>query len=240
MISVNEITLKGLHGQEINFYTGEDVKEDIYLAFYPETEHGILPKRLAGEIGPGLGVNLVFGFSASLYSVHGQLQEVYDTFKCTKAPIDDKLLSAGDILLSSNMTPQYQIAIHKLFYTLNKLCYGAVLIKADKIIPRDGGIPPSIRSLFDINYPNQYKEQIIENVFRREESKEVFSVVEDINSIFQSYHMYTLLNMIGKNMPTVCAFGPPGHPDYAFLQHNHSLWQIIKAVDTALKDINLL
>jgi hypothetical protein len=242
--------MHGLHGQEINFYTGEDIKEDIYLGFHPETQRGVLPNKLASEIGPGLGMNLIMGFVASLYTTHKQLKEIYNIFECYKYPnttlTDSEIkdnndhFSQGDILFSINTAPQYQVEIHKLFYMLNKLCYNAILIKADKIVPRDGEMPLSIKSLFDVNYLNKYKEKIIEKVFTRSESIEVFKIIEDINNIFHSYHMYTLLNMMGTNIPTVCAFGPPINPNYAFLQHNHALWQIIKAVNTALKDINLL
>jgi hypothetical protein len=235
MITLTETTMNKLRGQEISFYTGEDVGEDLQLKVHETIKSGILPQHLSGEIGPGLGFNLVMGFAASLLAAQEKLSQVYTIFKKCRQPTDEESTKDEDFSLSS-----YQLSVHELFYTLKKVCYAIILMKADKIIPRDGVMPPSIHSITDINSTFLYKNEIANEVFKHENSREVFKVIEDINNIFQTFHMYTLLNMIGTDTPTVCAFGPPYTQGYAFLIHNHAIRQIIKAVNAAIKDINLV
>ncbi|MDR1946618.1 MAG: hypothetical protein LBQ51_05570 [Desulfovibrio sp.] len=251
MITLREIMMKGMRGQEIRFSTGEDVAEDIFLSLPPDMMFWSPPLKLSAQTGPGLGFSLITGYAISLCAVNDTLKGIYENFRFINSPdaaqkyVEEFLKDSPDpafftMQIQSMTDSKYQLGVQNLFYLLRKVCYAAILIKADKIVPEGGEMPPSISSLFDEHYLNSYKEKIIEAAFKRPESSEVFRIIEDVNNIFQSFHMFTVLKMMDGESPVVRAFGPPDRSGYAFLFHAHMLRQIIKAVNTALQDIDLL
>lgn len=237
MINLRETVMHGLRGQEINFYTGEDVGKNIFLGGGRHYNDPPITKKLMADIGPSLGTVLMFGISDTIGGINRSLSTIYDSFdKVTKedAKVADEMI-AKDIYFS-----MYRIEIQQFIYLLHKLCYALVLFKADKIIPREGSIPSSIMKLFDPTWPSPYKDQIVESLFSRPESIELFKLSEDINNTFQSFHMFTVSNLIGEVSPTVCAYAPPDRQGSMFTFHNHSVWQLVKGMDIALRDLNIL
>jgi hypothetical protein len=251
MISINETTLNGLRGQEISFYTGEDIKENIFLHLPIEMYAWTPSGKLTAQTRSGLGFNLINGFAASLCMINDVLKSIYINFDLINSPDtiqkfaeqntkDSQDTAFTTVNITSKVIAKFHMDIQSLFYFLKKACYAVVLIKADKIIPRDGEMPPTIRSLFEQNYHSQFKDRVAQEVYVRRESIEVFGIIEDIADVFQSLHMYTMLGSIGRDFPTAYVFGKPANKDYAFLLHNHDIRQIVKGVDIALKDVNIL
>lgn len=233
MISLREITLNGLHGQEASFYTGKDVGENVFIGGRTLAVNPRWRNKIIGDMGPSLGAGCAFGLADTIVGINILLEGIYKNFYQIHA--DEA--SEHFFLLQDLAHTEYKIGIQQFSYLLFKLCYGLIIFKSDKIVPKNEAIPPSIQSLFDPTWPSPYKEQIVESVFKRPESIELFKLSEEINKAFQSFHMFSAYGMIGLAFPTVCAYAPPANKDAFFLLHNHSVWQLVKAADTALRDL---
>ena len=243
MITIREATLNGLRGQEISFYTGEDAGENVYLALPKEMFPGTLSPKLQVETGPGLGMSLPMGLEGTLCAANNALKELYNAYAVMKdPPVNTECEDPAwfTVHVGSVASGVYQIKIQEVFYLLHKICFATVLLKADWIVPKGGEMPTSIPNLFGKKEISPYHKAIIEATFKRPESIELFRIIDGVNSAFQSIHMFTVINMMGEVTPSVCAFAPPDHSDYAFLLHNHSVWQVIKGLNTALQDLNLI
>lgn len=237
MINLRETEMFGLRGQEITFYTGEDVGKDILIGGEDLRNNPCIRKRLMADMGPSLGAGLVFGIDDTIGGVNRSLAKIYSSFQRITAEQDG---GVQEVFIKDMNSSIYRMEIQQFIYLLHKLCYALILFKADKIIPRDGIMPTSIMKIFDPFWKSPYKEQIIEAVFKRSDSIELFKISEDINNTFQSYHMFTVINLLGKSSPTVCAYAPPDRQGSTFTFHNHSVWQLVKGMDIALRDLNIL
>ena len=233
MISLREIALNGLHGQEASFYTGEDAGGNVFLGGGALARNPRWRNKIIGDMGPSLGMGCAFGLADTIEGINTLLEGIYKNFHQMHA--DET--SEEFFLRQERAQAEYKIGIQQFSYLLFKLCYGLVIFKADKIVPKNEAIPPSVQSLFDPAWPSPYKEQIVESVFKRPESIELFKLSEEINKSFQSFHMFTTYGMIGDAFPTVCAYAPPDSKNASFLLHNHSVWQLVKAADAALRDL---
>ena len=236
MLAVHETEFNGRHGKEITFYTGEDVGKNIFLGDNRQSVERI--HKFLIESGPGLGANLAFGANNTIDAINSTLFNVYETHRiCLSQP---HLKKPEEIFAASQAFPKYQLGIQELVYLLNKLCSALMFLKADKIIPPNGEMPSQLRQLLDPNYQNPCKNDIIKALFPREDSIQLFRIIEEVNSIFHSCFMFAFFMRIGTQSPTICAYNPVRSPDSAFTIHNHSVWQIIKGMNTALSDLNLL
>lgn len=61
MIAVRETVFNNMRGQEVSFYTGEDVGKNIFLTGEKLEGEDTFSKKLWPEISPGLGGNLAIG-----------------------------------------------------------------------------------------------------------------------------------------------------------------------------------
>lgn len=246
MIVVNEKKFGNLVGEEISFFTGEDINEPIYLGgskdFQPDSQ------KLFSAIGQSFGPNSVFGICDGIRGINLALESIYSSFKKLKEDMSKMFPNSEknaysivmETLIKDYCFSLYRIGIQNFTNLLYKLCYAIILFKSESVIPSDKSHPQSILSLFDSSWESQYKEDIINIVFKRPETKQLFIISEQVNNTFQSQRMFSALGFLGESAPTICAFANPLKKEIAFTFHNHLLYQLVKELDTALHDTEII
>lgn len=224
MIAVRETVFNNMRGQEVSFYTGEDVGKNIFLTGEGLEGKELFSRRFMAEVSPGLGGNLAIGAGYIVDAINQSLERVYQAYEHCKPgrpPIED----INEILLTQIYYSQYHLGIQELVYLLNKFCYLLLCLKADRIVPHHGQFPSSFGEILDNVNPNPYKDEIFKALFPNNDFQ-LFKIIEDVNTAFQSCFMFAQINQIGAQYPTICAYSQIGRPDCAFILHNHSVWQI--------------
>ena len=238
MIAVRETVFNNMRGQEVSFYTGEDVGKNIFLTGEKLEGEDTFSKKVMAEISPGLGGNLAIGAGYTVDAINQSLKRVYHAYEhCNpNRPSSENL---NEALPTQAYYSRYHLGIQELVYLLNKFCYLLFCLKADRIVPNHGQFPLSFGEILDNANPNPYKDEIFKALFPNNDFQ-LFKIIEDVNTAFQSCFMFAQINQIGAQYPTICAYSQIGRPDCAFILHNHSVWQIINGLNIHLKTLNLL
>ena len=235
MYNITKTTRFGEKGQEINFYVDEEVNYTECFINLPKKFDGrINYEHYNGElIRDPTPIIQIIKFS------NGLLKKIYEAHKVyigilKEGGVNSLEASQKQFVSYSN----YSIGLQTFIYLINKLLLLFVFSVEEKYDNKSNY--QYIKNIHDfITRKNEeHISEIYSKLIKSDNSLQFFVLISTLNMIYQSQNMFSASNTVGSIYPSIIAIEPSNNEEYKYIFHNHSLIQLITAVNNFIDEVD--
>ena len=241
MYNISDTEKFGLKGKEINFFIDPKINNSEIYIKTPNNDGYIIATAYNTDIirNPILVVQ-------TINFINEQIRTIYSAHKSIKEAHKNPSIIMNTQNRQWKAYTNYLLGLQTLIYLINKLLLSFVFSTEETCLADNQNSDYKknynyIKNIRDFINRATQQDPLIINIYNKiiksVDTEQLFKIISSLHEIYQSQNMFATFNIIGTHHPSIVAIEPINEDNCKFIYHNHSILQIIEAINKFLEEV---